>query len=712
MRVRVAAALLLGVLAVVLSFGVGPSTYYFSDCVSGGSGTINDPYCLDPAGGATNEFLMALFDGSGTQAVAGDTLVICCGGTDGCGDATTTCTIAPAATGASTSTFSPGVDGTGNPITIQSYPGDNPTITGDLNSNGTCDSGDANYLIYNLPSGYHFIGPMTWSRACIDAVHYVQNNSDQLWQDVRITEADKGAWADQTHGPKDVAGIGDNEYICSGGGNPGYYCSAKTLCAGGANQGHVCTSNGDCPSSTCSGDWATCNGGACVDNPDKCYADSGGGFGIYNASSTGDFTLRRVTVDHICGMALRHIQATGGTWTVEDSQIYDVAQLSNDWGTYNWRTLTGQSTIYHRNQFWDFQNGISIEDRNRYVTIEDNDFLCKGVYDVSADGYAKDCAAQGAAIQITGGDDAGGCPHDGRSGSNADYTIRRNRFAGARYNGDSTSLNGWFSGAIAILDGCRNQAACTAPGEPWWCCDGPNQWHCNQGGQDNNGCSYYYGCLADGTHTNVVENNMLWDIWNNVGTSSRNPTRTGIHVSSNVPVTIRGNTGFRVRHALEVDDGQKQTGTAIAHQVQDNIFAQGGDVECYLDGTTGAVFDHNLCGSTLSPTRAGYQKGATTYTCDQLGAGALSTVTCATPNFIDAGSLDATRWNLHIRYPSPGIIGAGICAASTDYDGTTRPLNGTCELGADETPFTAITLDQQPQPGPAAAVVIRGKAGQ
>lgn len=686
----------LAYVAIALSRGVAGTPYYFSDCATGGGGTIDNPYCLDVDGsgagaGNGNEFINYLFDGIGTpggspnEAAPGDTIYLCCGGTGGCQDAASSCTYAVTPQGGDV--FRPDLDATGNPVTIASYGGDVPTFTGDLDGDAVNDNGDATYLIHltgGTRSGYHFVGPMVWKRGATTIFSAVSPNADISFDGVTFQEANWRMWGNTT-------GVGD--------GPPGN-------CQGGVSPGASCNLDSQCP-----GNGSTIPAGYCK----GCYSDAAGGFLIYDDSSIGDFTFKNGTLSASCGMAIRHIlgAAAGvdaGTWTIENVEAFNGAQFTNDWGNWDWRRDVGQRTVYRGNHVWDFQNGISIEDRNRYVTIEDNVFECRGVYDVSADGYGKLCAAQGPYISVTGGDDPNGCPAEARSGTNADITIRRNMLKGSRYIGDSSSASGWLGGGIAIKDGCRDQNACSGPGTPWWCCTGLHTWSCNQGSQDLAGCAngaVVYGCLLSDPHANVVENNMVWKTASIF--SGRQVDRMALIVDTNVPTTTQNNTLYLNRYALEVRDGHTPVSPTVptAHVVRDNLVASSSDVECVLASGSGATFDHNAC-SSLVAGHTVFQQGATTKAafCSSWGDGN----NCAGPNFVDVLSTDAIRWNLRLRYPDPGIIGAASGAgALDDIDKTTRPLKGSYDIGADECPFSAIDLDQQPAPGPVAPVVIRGK---
>jgi hypothetical protein len=705
---RLAFAVLLFLAALLASSPASASTYYVADCATGGTGSIGDPFCLDAdssgaGAGNGNEWLMTLFDGAGTEAVAGDTIYLCCGGTDGCGDETTTCTITPTTTLGST--FLPDLNAAGNAVTIASYPGDFPVISGDLDGDAVCDAGDATYLldldstglcaggansgklcknnshcpssscagIVSTKSGYHFVGPMVWKRGCSMGLHAFANNADISFDGVTIQEAGSGAW-----GLPAVNGIG----------------AVDGLCAGGSNVGLACTSNSNCPGSTCNY---------------ICYADAAPGFLIYNPSSIGDFTFKNGNLNAGCGMAIRHILGTAGTWLIDNNDIYNNAQVSNDWGNWNWRTNTGQVSIYSNNRMFDNQNGLSFEDRNRYAQIVNNEYACKGIYDISANGYKADCGAQGAPITIHGGDTGGGCPDGGRSGSNADYTISGNRLWGSRWSGAASTTLGWMGGAISINDGCRRQSECTAPGTPWWCCTGDNQWTCNQGVDDlsGDGCSAYYGCLSTDAHTNLIENNMIWSTWNNVGTSVPTQERIALSVNSNTPVTAQNNTLKRNRFALQLQGGTART--PVAHVARNNLVSDSPNVECIVGSMVAPVFENNDCHDTLLGSAVVVTAGATSYTCDAVsGYGTASR--CLTPNFVDTLSLDPARWNLRLRFPNVGIINAGSSAgASLDIDGQTRPLEGGYDIGADECPYSAIDEGAQAAPGPVAPIIIRGK---
>ncbi len=151
---------LLFILTSPASFG---AEYFFSSCATGGKGTKETPWCLDPNGDGTRESIMYLFDGTAPEAAAGDTISLCAGNCDGGG--TATYHISP--THASPYYwFCPRVGGTiESPITIQNYSGEIVIISGDTNANGAYNSGvDVDSLINDAcndgtnPTDIHFVG--------------------------------------------------------------------------------------------------------------------------------------------------------------------------------------------------------------------------------------------------------------------------------------------------------------------------------------------------------------------------------------------------------------------------------------------------------------------------------------------------------------------------------------------------------------------------
>src|SRR5262249_54062990 len=148
------------------------ATYYFSDCATGGVGSPDDPYCLDPGGDGNRESVMYLFDGAGTEAAKGDTIILCCGGKGGGKDAGSACTYHVNCQGTvdyygGTLLLSPNVDATGQPLTIEGFAGDTVTITGDLKDDGVfsgtknaCAGNDDDIVTMITPnaSGHHNVG--------------------------------------------------------------------------------------------------------------------------------------------------------------------------------------------------------------------------------------------------------------------------------------------------------------------------------------------------------------------------------------------------------------------------------------------------------------------------------------------------------------------------------------------------------------------------
>jgi hypothetical protein len=266
-----------------------------------------------------------------------------------------------------------------------------------------------------------------------------------------------------------------------------------------------------------------------------------------------------------------------------------------------------------------------------------------------------------------------------------------------------------MAGGIGIQDGCRDINACTGPGQPFFCCTDFHAWTCNQGSTEvvNNGCSVVYGCLTSDAHTNLVENNMIWNTWNNVGINERAASHSAIWVDSNTPVTVQNNTLKRNRFALDVRGGVSQA--PVAHVLRNNLVTDSPNVECLIASSVAPVFENNDCHDPLAGSAVVVTAGTTNYTCDL--ANTYGTLTrCTGPNFVDTGSLDPTRWNLRLRYPSVGVINSGSSSgASIDIDGTTRPLNASWDIGADECPYSAIDESAQPEPGPVAPIILGGK---
>jgi hypothetical protein len=54
----------------LLATPASATLWYFSDCATGGTGTIGDPFCVDPDSDGINESMEVLFDGAGSEAAA------------------------------------------------------------------------------------------------------------------------------------------------------------------------------------------------------------------------------------------------------------------------------------------------------------------------------------------------------------------------------------------------------------------------------------------------------------------------------------------------------------------------------------------------------------------------------------------------------------------------------------------------------------------
>lgn len=714
--------------ALVGLFAAAPAsatTFYFNDGSQAGSGTIGDPYGVDPNSDGKEDSWQFLFDGTGTEAAAGDTVYACCGACDGSGS----CTIYVECSG-TTPTFNgtlsywlkPDVDASSNPITLAGYPGEDVHFSGDSatasKGNGVLDGAQnactftdagggvlhanndvATLVQLNgiLGTGYHFQnvtlergsenGIITWGS--------YPNVGDLVLDHVAIDQVGSDGWGD-------TDGLGNN--VNSGG--------VAAECKGLGNDPACCATR------NCSG----------------CTIDgSTGGVALYLENLRGNVTVRNGSqINRTCGFAVRAVSNawTNTLLTVEDSSFTDNTIIANIWGSWDWQNNRGLTAVWQRNEAEGWAQGLVFENQNKGALVTENDFWCSSRFIFPDNTYSK--KACWTAISFEEGNSFGGVK---RSGANAGHIVTRNLVHGDRLCGDSGSLtNGWLQGGISITDGCRSNTQCTGPGSPWCCCTGQNAGVCNSGGGGST-CAggdtpdARWGCTVGVDYGGKVENNIVWGVCGGFDRGA-NPDYAGIGIDSNTQYDVFNNTLDEVKVGISMED---RRGSAAAHVVRNNLVASTLEDALWIGDDYGILFDHNrlkprsdttpavrICSDSVMGTGANdgipLCSAPATYVtsavCSAVGGLGNQNGCSGLPNFIDTASIDRSRWDLHIRFPAIGFIGGGAeDGAAVDFDGSSRPTHGTYDIGADECPFSIVDEGLQPPAGPDAPIMIRGKVG-
>jgi hypothetical protein len=353
--------------------------WYFSDCATRGwatgcwqsaglaacknAGDKANPYCPDPDGDGTRDFIAYLQDGAAPDAVAGDKITMCAGA---CGtDAVTSATIGVHRTAPNPPSthkclgntwFMPKV----NNLSVLGFPGETIVITGNPNGNTTQDPGEPGVLI-GQANGF----------------------SGLLFKDFTLEESgvhwfcllDQGApgWT------LDHLVLKEN--------TPAVWNDTDGIATGAAAPGPgTCKTQGTCQ----------CGAGA---------SSSSSEYGIYlGHQGTNKFTLKNSIVSASCGSAMRIVandasaQADGLlSFEIIDNEFFNVPMAVEFWKTHNIR-IAG-NYVHDADRAFGPENGVS------YVDIEHNRIECRGDYTVQLGG---ECAA---AIALESGDGAQALDH-------------------------------------------------------------------------------------------------------------------------------------------------------------------------------------------------------------------------------------------------------------------------------------------------------------
>lgn len=209
--------------------------WYFSSCATGGTGTLQDPYCLDPASSGKNVSFSYLADGTGSELAAGDTVYLCAGACDGAGSATYG--LETTGTGGLCGSwfFEPRVSGTSaSPITIRNYPGETVTLRGDKNGNGVMDPGEVSHMVTNTNgrAWYRIVGLKFYRSGADMFCGRGAGFPNWTFDALNVSESDSRTWGV-------TAGIGTIGAVNTcGSGSQGAYCFYIT-----GNTGSVTISN-------------------------------------------------------------------------------------------------------------------------------------------------------------------------------------------------------------------------------------------------------------------------------------------------------------------------------------------------------------------------------------------------------------------------------------------------------------------------------------
>ena len=341
----VARALLLAALPVWASHAQA-ADYFFSDCPTGGAGTLINPWCLDPEGAGRNDSFRVVSDG-GTGAITkelapGDTVYLCAGPCDGQGSAVYH--LSPPVTGSAF--IQPRASGVaGSPITIRSYPGETVTLTGDTNGDGVADPTEPDKFLDGTGNGanraWWVWQDLIWDR-WKTIVFYI-NDGASHWTFTNIEVKHLGH-PDGTALP--------------------YFWNDVDM-------------------------YDACGGGGVCQNGVNAYV-----FKVQR--STGLILIQNSRFHHICGFVHRDTVNDDLTASLlmVNNEYYNLGVVSND--------FIGRNTTYRGNNIHDVFDGIGIEENMKDVVVEDNIVSCPGVYKVGPDGRC------GLAIKVTDGDNGTG----------------------------------------------------------------------------------------------------------------------------------------------------------------------------------------------------------------------------------------------------------------------------------------------------------------
>ena len=629
---------------------------YWSECVyvSGGAGTVADPYCLDEDNDGQNESFQEAWDGAGSPAdiAAGDSIILCCnGGTEGdaCDVADSPCIFPLGGTGITVNSgpLTPSISGTlGNPLTVtycNSGNGCSGThtirLSGDFDRDGVFDANsDLNTFIYNTGQDYiefqcgtqNIIFENTGSNN--DAMFYLVGADGWVFDGCEIRGDGDGMWQ-WAKAPDDAT-----------------------------NQSHAY--------------W----GGA-----DKGFQR---GKTFKMVLGVCDFTFQNGLIHHTSGTVWRNTlntpACTSGVNLIQNNEAYNIFRWNDSWSNWDWSTDSGKK-IYHRNNYiHDTTSFMDFEHENFGHLIEDNIFLCVGEWQVQADGWCHE-AGLTMAVANTGGD-----PCAESTGIEA----RRN-IMGSRV--DATT---------GAEKDCRTDSSgCGARSFTWI----RFETQCNS--SSGSGCAVSTGCAGMEADV-IIENNIVLRHWP-AESFGDDHDRAAIGVQTNQAgvVKIRNNTVYDSEIGIFVN-GQT---VEISPDVINNWILKSNDAgsrtvqELLLSSTAngGSITNNNFYhGGLGTGSTVVADVGGTTYDCDNIsGLGSnnicsqAKAIKCddshnctdgtssnSITNWCDGACIGtpAPGWDLHLD-PSDTVnkdAGTSTGGATDDIDQQGR--DGSPDIGADE----------------------------
>lgn len=626
---RLLIALCLAGACATATTGLAPAAdYYFSDCTSGGSGTVSDPYCVDPTGSYGDASFQYLIDGAAPDAASGDTFHLCCGSP--CN--TSSCTYHLQEKGRlDTMTFAvrplTGVDN----LTVVPYCSGSACATVALSGDHKNDG-----------------------KFCSRFIPCSGDPDDDDPEGFFDGDTTSSGW----HFDGDPLGLGTRHIIVEkfGGGN------------GGNSHSNFFWTNED-------------GGGLIVENivmrylhrsmwdGDEYYAATirPESDGVYDCQK-GQFGSRssaiRINGDNprgprpifrnneiygVCGPVIRLL----GT--------YSAANIGLDFHdnvVYNTETVfnghNGKNVRIANNLLYDCLNCLSIEEEVSNFDIEGNTIECRGTYRLNT---AYSCVKAIAVFEDEGG------PGNNCSDAGPKYClarnihIRRNTIRGSSYLGEPGDGTGWFGAGIMWL-------AHTSPGHP---------------------------DAGDGTlGTSVIENNIVSHVqaqWRCQG-SKIFDAGVALGADSDDDLLIQNNSVFdsacygvvtdgagnhTVRNNLLVQSYRYWTGTTPNTSPELAAFGSGS-----ISYSNNSLWAGSIGGDPVAVL------GGSSYSCSQINAGNLGTGNkCAAPSFLNTTGNRLT-WDLHLAASDTANRNAGAAQGpSVDIDGQPRS-DGQIDIGADE----------------------------
>ena len=343
--------------------------YYFDDCTTadGGAGTSGNPWCEDPPDsvactGTLRVSIAALADGCGTEAAAGDNIILCAGGC-AAGGQSGSINVQPVFVDANSDEIwlNPRTSGTsGNPITIKpncvSSVCDTVTIIGDSDGDNVADNtgivttSDVESLFANT-----LAGDVNWGFWTIDG-NPLLSSGDWTGAKYLIFEKTMGRMTRFDGCTDPDCGIGDfimedSEFRYSG--SAMWNITDHLFTAG-------CRFAGD--------------------------------YFIKESERSGDTTYSRNLIHHICGTVFRQQNNCLHNTIIEDNEIYngDTFTDNNNFTTGGSPCSVNTSTTIIRRNYAHDLNGIGMGEKMANLTIEDNILACLADWQVN-DGFASGC---------------------------------------------------------------------------------------------------------------------------------------------------------------------------------------------------------------------------------------------------------------------------------------------------------------------------------